>query len=789
MRILKAQVEQAARALGNIFIPILNAVLPYLIAAAKVIRILANAIASLVGFTMPEMDYSSLGNISAGAGEIGEEFDNAAGSAAKLKKTLLGIDELNVMPEASSGGGADVGGVGGGGFDFELPTYDFIGDAVSGRIDEIVEKMKEWLGLTGEINSWSDLFDTRLGKILKAVGLIGAALAAWKIGVGVNSLIELIKGSGIVKFIGDVAFAIKAVSAGAATIGEAIAYVFGGAPGIISGVAVGILGLIGYIKNLISMIREGESVSNVLGAALGALGTAAGGFLIAIGVGATVATGGIVAAVVAGVAAIGMLIAVVTNHWDEIVVWFSDVCDKIGQFFVDLRDGIVTVWNAVGTWFNTNVILPMIGFFRNLWTSVSGFFVNLWTDIVAIYFAIPGWFDTNVVQPIVNFFVGLWTSISNAASVCWNAIVSFFSPAVTWFSKLFGSILQTISDIFYNIGVIASGCWQIIVAVWGIVSQWFNSNVVQPVGQFFTNLWISIRTTAINAWNGIKSVFATIGSWINQYVIQPVSTFFTNLWTKVRTLATTAWATTQTVAINAWNGIKSVYATVTSWINTTIVQPVGTFFKNLWSGFLTGAKNAWSGVKSVFGQVASFFESTFKKAWSGVVKVFSVAGNIFVNIKNGIVTAFKSVVNGLIRGINNVVAVPFNAINNALYTLKNISILGLTPFSGIRTISIPSIPYLAQGGVVDAGQLFVANERGPELVANAGRKTAVMNNDQIVESVSRGVYQAVVSAMGSSRGDQVVEAKVNDKVLFEVLVSRARQETVRTGHNPLLGGA
>jgi hypothetical protein len=42
--------------------------------------------------------------------------------------------------------------------------------------------------------------------------------------------------------------------------------------------------------------------------------------------------------------------------------------------------------------------------------------------------------------------------------------------------------------------------------------------------------------------------------------------------------------------------------------------------------------------------------------------------------------------------------------------------------------------------------------------------------------------------MGSSRGDQVVEAKVNDKVLFEVVVSRARQETVRTGHNPLLGG-
>jgi hypothetical protein len=152
-------------------------------------------------------------------------------------------------------------------------------------------------------------------------------------------------------------------------------------------------------------------------------------------------------------------------------------------------------------------------------------------------------------------------------------------------------------------------------------------------------------------------------------------------------------------------------------------------------------------VKSVFSSVATFFHDTFQKAWAGIVKVFSVAGNIFVNIKNGIVTAFKSVVNGLIRGINNVVAVPFRAINTALNTIKNISILGLSPFSNLRTISVPSIPLLASGGVVDAGQLFVAREAGPELVANAGRKTAVMNNDQIVESVSQGVYRAFIQAL------------------------------------------
>ena len=98
------------------------------------------------------------------------------------------------------------------------------------------------------------------------------------------------------------------------------------------------------------------------------------------------------------------------------------------------------------------------------------------------------------------------------------------------------------------------------------------------------------------------------------------------------------------------------------------------------------------------------------------------------------------------------------------------------------------VSWYAKGGFPKEGQMFVAREAGPEMVGSIGNRTAVANNDQIVESVSSGVYKAVVSAMGQSGGDQVVEAKVNDKVLFEVIVSRNRQEMMRTGYSPLLGG-
>ena len=63
------------------------------------------------------------------------------------------------------------------------------------------------------------------------------------------------------------------------------------------------------------------------------------------------------------------------------------------------------------------------------------------------------------------------------------------------------------------------------------------------------------------------------------------------------------------------------------------------------------------------------------------------------------------------------------------------------------------VQYAASGGAFGAGQMFIAREAGPELVGTIGGNTAVMNNDQIVASVSAGVYQAVLSAMSQKSGN------------------------------------
>lgn len=174
IRVLQAQVTQAAQALGSIFIPILNAALPYVIALAKAVRLLAAAIASLFGFSLPEIDYSGISGASGAVGDLGDNLDSAGGSAEKLKSYLMGFDELNIIDTSKSGGGGGGGGSSGGGgsdWDWDLPAYDFIGDAVAGRVDELFKKFEPVLEWVKE----------HLNEILAIATAIGAELLMWKL--------------------------------------------------------------------------------------------------------------------------------------------------------------------------------------------------------------------------------------------------------------------------------------------------------------------------------------------------------------------------------------------------------------------------------------------------------------------------------------------------------------------------------------------------------------------------------------------------------------------------------
>ncbi len=135
--------------------------------------------------------------------------------------------------------------------------------------------------------------------------------------------------------------------------------------------------------------------------------------------------------------------------------------------------------------------------------------------------------------------------------------------------------------------------------------------------------------------------------------------------------------------------------------------------QDAWSGTASFFSDAWENIKGAFSSVSDWFEDTFSDDWETVKGVFSRGGEVFSGIKDGILSGLGTVVNKLIQGINKVIAVPFNGINTALTKIRDISILGISPFSWISTISIPQIPELdlpelASGAVIPADAPFAA---------------------------------------------------------------------------------
>lgn len=279
MRIFSAMTVQAGRAIGDIFIPMLNAILPYAIAAMKAIRALASTIASFFGFKLPKIDYSGITKGAAAVGGIGDKADKAgkklkgAGDAAKkLKNNLLGIDELNIIspdtPKSGSGGAG--GGAGGGGavdgFDFDLPQYDFLKGLTDSKVSEAMRKMTEWAK-----------------KLTPAIALLGSALAGLELAKFIAGLM------GVKDVLGALTLADWAMSVGGAMLflGGAFLYVQNAIDAIFNGMnwknLVGMLvGMAGMIGGIYLAIKPLSSTLAPIAAGFTAAATGLGLFVIAL---------------------------------------------------------------------------------------------------------------------------------------------------------------------------------------------------------------------------------------------------------------------------------------------------------------------------------------------------------------------------------------------------------------------------------------------------------------------------------------------------------------------------
>ena len=693
LRILQAQLTQAARAIGNIFIPALNAILPYAIAVVQVIREIANALANLAGFKLTDVDYSGVNSAAVGAGSLADNLDDAAGAAKKLKQYTAGFDELNVFaPNTGSGSGAGAGGAGG--FDFDLPTYDFLGDAVQTRIGEIKKMIEDTLA---EITTIVSGFMLAVGAILVVtgvniplgVGLMAAGAVGLAATVGLNwtamsselaSTLALITG-----VVGGFLLALGAIMA------------FSGA-NLPLGIALMALGGASLVSAaVINWHNSDRHLTDALTTLTGVLVGAS------LAVGAMLAFTGVATGLGIALMAVGAvtLVSAAALNWNSIPDALASPLSRVGL----LVSGATLALGAI--------------------LAFSGC-MPLGIALMAIG-------ATSLVSVMALNWNGLSDEIQNVIAI----ITTVVSVA---FLAIGAALAFSGANIPLGLALLAAGAVTMGTA---IMPNWndLSDNVQQKISMITTVVGGALL--AVGAILALSGVALPLGLGLMAAGALSLGAVATLNWDFVV------------------NSIKKVVSVIT--------------------GILSGALIVLGVLLCLSGAGVGLGLAVLAAGLSLSYAAWTLDDNPITRFVRQMANSIIGLVNGVIDAINDMFHIQFNGL----------SVMGITliPAFDIRLVDIPHIPFFEDGGFPNEGQLFIAREAGAEMVGAMGRRTAVANNDQIVEGISAGVSIAndgVIAAIYALLN--VVEEKdfsvnIGDNQIGESYdrYNRARGVRVNTG--------
>lgn len=643
LRILQAQLTQAARAIGNIFIPALNAILPYAIAVVQVIREIANALANLAGFKLTDVDYSGVNSAAVGAGSLADNLDDAAGAAKKLKQYTAGFDELNVFaPNTGSGSGAGAGGAGG--FDFDLPTYDFLGDAVQTRIGEIKKMIEDTLA---EITTIVSGFMLAVGAILVVtgvniplgVGLMAAGAVGLAATVGLNwtamgselaSTLALITG-----VVGGFLLALGAIMA------------FSGA-NLPLGIALMALGGASLVSAaVINWHNSDRHLTDALTTLTGVLAGAS------LAVGAMLAFTGVATGLGIALMAVGAvtLVSAAALNWNSIPDALASPLSRVGL----LVSGATLALGAI--------------------LAFSGC-MPLGIALMAIG-------ATSLVSVMALNWNGLSDEIQNVIAI----ITTVVSVA---FLAIGAALAFSGANIPLGLALLAAGAVTMGTA---IMPNWndLSDNVQQKISMITTVVGGALL--AVGAILALSGVALPLGLGLMAAGALSLGAVATLNWDFVV------------------NSIKKVVSVIT--------------------GILSGALIVLGVLLCLSGAGVGLGLAVLAAGLSLSYAAWTLDDNPITRFVRQMANSIIGLVNGVIDAINDMFHIQFNGL----------SVMGITliPAFDIRLVDIPHIPFFEDGGFPNEGQLFIAREAGAEMVGAMGRRTAVANNDQIVEGISAGV--------------------------------------------------
>lgn len=276
-------------------------------------------------------------------------------------------------------------------------------------------------------------------------------------------------------------------------------------------------------------------------------------------------------------------------------------------------------------------------------------------------------------------------------------------------------------------------------------------------GVFATD-WTEIFGPVLgNVLNGFFSLLKGIWDGVYQIlggVIDFIQGIFTGnweqAWSGVQQIVSGVWDTITGIITGACDLIEGILLGLDSWLQgvfkTDWTEIFGPGLGDIINAFMRNVENTWNAIKQIFQGVIDFVKGVFtgnwKQAWQGVVNIF---GGLF----NSLINMVKAPLNGIIGLLNGAVG----AINSLIGGLNSISFtmpkwLGGGHF-GLSIPYIPSIPYLAKGGILSQGSAIVG-EAGPELLTMMGNRAMVqpLTNNTTNQTDLGGVNITIYGAPG-----------------------------------------
>lgn len=837
VRSLSQSFKGLVQALGSLFIPLIQLIIPYLTAFVELLYEAVAAIANFFGIAFFEIDWSDtnkgLGDVAAGAENIESAMGGASAAAKKLRDYTMGFDELNVIEppsESGGGGGAGVGDPGwGSGLDLETLWDESVFAKASKQVDELKVKILDWF----------DEWKTELA-------IIGTALSVLSITPLLSQLGNALElGDGFLNTVGK----IKKLATSAIVV--TIQY------SLMSEFLDKFMSDEGEIWDYVTAMLVGAASSWVLYKQWGPAGLAVGFSVIAYasletvienggvtdGESAVVALTG-VAAAIGAIATAGKALAPVVTWIKEFIAaaqlmapevgWFAALFPKLSAALAPVVAGFKAAVSAVGT-FLTGISAPMWAVIVAVIlavVSVVVFLVRRWEEVTQ---AVKDFWKTNIV-PKLEKMKESWDKIVTAVTEAKEAISNAIPPEVKeklkdaakwvgdlakkfsdWFKsvewlKAIGKAVEWVGAVIFSIlGSVVSG------VISGVVS-WFEglvqtiSGVIQifsGFAEFIVALFTGgdIEEPIKKMIEGVKDYFGGLWDMVTgplRGFVDGVIDFFTELWDELvghsivpdTVDGIVEWftgmpdkiiGTIEDFVEDIKTAFKDLWDDIKSWYNTNLAPK---FTKAYWRSVFDNVVNGISGKvgevktklsgkwgevktwyttnvapklttkywKEKFAGIKSGLDDTLEEAWKAVKDFFDPE-------------EWKKKVEDAVEAIRKNFKMPeFPKIKLEVAWDTNVGKTKKAIYEALGLDGWPNLKWstYATGGFPSTGEAFIARENGiPEMVGRIGSHTAVANNDQIVEAVSRGVYSAVVAAMSSGGNNgQNVNVYLDGKQLY-----------------------